>query len=51
MVALVIGGGLTSPKGSSEKEVDDLIDRSSIASIVAKITTLPWGLRMSKVVC
>lgn len=46
MVALVIGGGLTSPKGSSEKEVDDLIDRSSVASIVDKLTTFPWGLRM-----
>ncbi|MEV6761336.1 hypothetical protein AB0926_34645 [Streptomyces griseoincarnatus] len=46
MVALVIGGGLTSPKGSSEKEVNDLIDRSSVASIVDKLTNFPWGLRM-----
>lgn len=46
MVALVIGGGLTSPKGSSEKEVGDLIDRSSVASIVDKLTSFPWGLRL-----
>ncbi|MBR7824833.1 hypothetical protein KDK95_00830 [Actinospica sp. MGRD01-02] len=46
MVALVVGGGLTSPKGSSEKEVGDLIDRSSVASIVEKLTSFPWGLRM-----
>ncbi|SFF93038.1 hypothetical protein SAMN05216251_1403 [Actinacidiphila alni] len=46
MVALVVGGGLTSPKGSSEKEIGDPIDRSSVGSIVDKLTTFPWGLRL-----
>jgi hypothetical protein len=46
LFALVIAGGLTSPKGSSEKEVNDAIDRSSVGSIVDKLLTFPWGLRL-----